>query len=323
MGAAIRAGGRYVRSAPALRVLLGRAAAVMVFASALWALLPVLAREQLELDSGGYGALLAAVGVGALSGAAILPPLRARLSLNALVTSASLVFAAACAGLALADSTMVAVVVLPFTGLAWIAVLSSLNAGAQALLPRWARARGLAYYQLIFMGGQAAGAAVWGLVADRTDLDTAFLCVAAGLATGAVASRRFALRAPELDLTPSRHWPEPHVVIDAPPDAGPVLVTVEYRVAPEREQAFREAMAPVGRSRRRTGAVRWSLYRDATDPMRFVETYVVPTWGEHLRQHEERVTVRDQQIEAAALELLEPGTRPVISHLLREAAVGR
>ena len=76
----------------------------------------------------------------------------------------------------------------------------------------------------------------------------------------------------------------------------------------------------MGRGRRRTGALRWSLYQDAEDPDRFLETYVVATWGEHRRQHEERITVRDQEIEAAALELLESGTAPVISHLLHAGA---
>lgn len=313
--AAIRAGGRYVRSAPALRRLLARAAGFMVFASALWALLPVLARDRLGLDSGGYGLLLGSVGIGALTGAAVLHPLRARLSPNVLVTSASLLFAAACVVLALADSVAVAVAALPFAGLAWISVLSSLNAGAQALLPAWARARGLSYYLLVFMGGQALGAAAWGVVATHTSLRTTFLASATGLALAAIGARRFPLHAFQADLTPSRHWPEPHVVIEPEMESGPVLVTVEYRVPEENADAFRVAMAPVGRSRRRTGAFRWGLYQDATDPARFLETYEVATWGEHLRQLEERLTVRDEEFEARARALIEADSEPAVTHL--------
>ena len=316
---AIRAGARYVRSAPALRRLLARAAAFMLFASSLWALLPVLARDRLALDSGGYGLLLGAVGVGALTGAAVLPPLRARISPNVLVTGASVVFAGACVVLALAQTTAVVAATLPFAGLAWISVLSSLNAGAQALLPGWARARGLSYYQLIFMGGQALGAAMWGAVASSQGLRTTFALSAAGLCAAALGARRFPLRTLDADLAPSRHWPEPHVVIDAEPEAGPVLVTVEYRVPEVNAVAFRAAMAPVGRSRRRTGAFRWGLYQDAADPTRFVETYEVATWGEHLRQHEERLTVRDQEFEARARALTEDSSEPAVAHLFAAA----
>jgi MFS family permease len=316
IGAAMRAGARFVRSTPAFRILLGRAAAFMVVAGAAWALLPVIARDRLELSSGGYGLLLAAVGLGALGGAFVLPSVRARLPINPLVTIASLVYAGCCAILAVTHSTVLVVCVLPVIGLAWISVLSSLNAGAQLMLPAWARARGLAFYQLTFMGGQAAGGVVWGTVAERAGLETALWAVAGGLVAGAALSRRFRLRVPDLDLTPARYWAEPYVEIDAEPAAGPVLVSIEYRVDPADAAAFRKAMVLVGRSRRRTGAQRWGLFQDFADATRFVEVYLVGTWGEHLRQHEERVTVRDQEIEAAAHALLAPGSEPVVSHLL-------
>jgi MFS family permease len=316
---AIRAGARYVRSSPNLRRLLGRTAAFIVPASAVWALLPVVARDRLSLGSEGYGLLLTAIGVGAVSGAFVLPRLRARLSLNALVGAASLTYGAALLVLALADDVAPAVGALPPVGLAWITVMSSMNAGAQAMLPAWARARGLAFYQLTFMGGQAAGATAWGVVAQEVSLSGAFAIAAAGLAAGAVAGLRVRLRAPDVDLSPSRHWPEPHVEVQTPLEAGPVLVTVEYEVPEEHAEAFRAAMGPVGRSRRRTGARRWGLFQDAADPRRFVETYEVATWGEHLRQHGERVTVRDQEFEDRAHALLADGTGPRVSHLIAAA----
>jgi hypothetical protein len=74
-------------------------------------------------------------------------------------------------------------------------------------------------------------------------------------------------------------------------------------------------MIRVGRSRRRTGAQRWHLYQDGADPERFVETYVVPTWQEHLRQHGERVTKMDQEIEESARELATQDGPPRVSHL--------
>jgi hypothetical protein len=78
---------------------------------------------------------------------------------------------------------------------------------------------------------------------------------------------------------------------------------------------FREAMQAVGRVRKRSGASRWSLFQDAADPDRFVEAFLVPSWEEHLRQHE-RVTVADRRFEERARALLADGARPKVSHLL-------
>jgi quinol monooxygenase YgiN len=226
------------------------------------------------------------------------------------------VFAAGFAVLALGGSAALVAMALPPLGLAWITVMSSMNAGAQSLLPAWARARGLAFYQLVFMGGQAGGAAAWGIVAQHAGLAVAFAAPAAGLLAGALGGRLLPLRAPDIDLRPSRHWPEPHVEPGASVAAGPVLVLVEYEVPPENAQEFLAAMQPVGRGRRRTGATRWGLYQDTAAPRRFVETWEVATWDEHLRQHAERVTVRDQEFERRAYDLLAPGTTPRVTHLV-------
>jgi MFS family permease len=257
------------------------------------------------------------VGIGAVGGAVLLPALRARLSLNGLVAAASAAFALACLVLGLVPVMAIVVPALMLAGLAWIAVLSSLNASAQTLLPNWARARGLAYYTLIFMGGQALGAAAWGLLAQVAGVELALTLVAAGLAAGLLAARRYPLVPLDIDLSPARHWPEPNVVLDPEPDAGPVLVTVEYHVPPENAERFRAAMGPVERTRRRTGARRWELYQDGADPSLFVEAYTVATWEEHLRQHDERITVRDAELEGAAGALLAEGSEPVARHLFR------
>jgi hypothetical protein len=206
---------------------------------------------------------------------------------------------------------------LVLTGFAWIAALSSLNAAAQTVLPDWVRSRGMALYIIVFQGGQAAGALVWGLVAKGADTRTAFTAVAVGLLAGVVAARRWRLRPPgAIDVRPAELWPEPDMVIDPDPRHGPVLVQVEYRVPLERAEAFREAMQPVGRARRRSGGERWGLFQDGADPERFVEAYVVATWEEHLRQHQERMTMTDRLFEERALELIAEGTEPRVEHLL-------
>jgi MFS family permease len=154
IGQAIRAGMRYVRSAPAFGSLLARSALFMISASGLWALLPAVARGPLHLGANGYGGLLAAVGLGALIGTAVLPPLRASWGAGRLVTGATLLYAAAVAVVGLHPSLAVVVAALVLAGLSWVAVQSTMGATAQLLLPTWARARALAYYQLVFMGGR-------------------------------------------------------------------------------------------------------------------------------------------------------------------------
>jgi MFS family permease len=315
--AALRAGTRFVGSSPRMKAILARSGIFVLFASALWALVPIVARTELRLGSGGYGLLLGAVGVGAVVGTWTLPRLRARWSLDHVVAGASVAFALACAVIAWVHSAAPVAVALAVTGFAWIAVLSSLNATAQTVLPDWVRSRGMALYIIVFQGGQAVGALIWGLVVKGQDIRVAFTLVAAGLLLGLPAARRWPLRSPRgMDVRVSQPWPEPDLVIEPDPGHGPVLVTVEYRVPAERADAFREAMRPVGRARRRSGGERWGLFQDGADPERFVEAYVVATWEEHLRQHQERTTRQDRLFEERALALMAEGSEPRVEHLL-------
>jgi MFS family permease len=311
---AMRAGGRYVRHALIVRRLLYRAILFIPAASAVWALLPVVAARNLDLGSAGYGLLLGMVGLGAVAGAFVIPRLRARVGSARLVTGAMFVTAAATALVAtLGNAVLVGIALVPIGG-AWIAVMSSLNSGLQLALPNWVRARGLAYYLVVFQGAQAVGAVIWGVVADRTTVATALLVAAVVLALGAV----LGLRTPmpdtsKLDRTPSAHWPAPQLMFTPNAEDGPVLVTLTYRVPEHNAIAFTDAMRHVGRSRRRTGALRWELFRDGSDPTRFVESYLVGTWAEHLRQHEHRLTGADRRFEEQARRYT-LGT-PEIAHL--------
>jgi hypothetical protein len=117
-----------------------------------------------------------------------------------------------------------------------------------------------------------------------------------------------------MDRSLAVYWPEPHLLIEPDPLAGPVLVMTTYTVAPENEQAFLRAMSWVRRSRLRTGAAEWGLYRDGETAHRFVECFVVPSWEEHLRQHSDRLTGADRQYEEQADALSDPPLQT--AHLL-------
>jgi predicted MFS family arabinose efflux permease len=172
---AIRAGLRYVQYSPALRVVLIRAGVFISCGSALWALLPLVARQQLKLGSFGYGVLLGCLGLGAVMGAFLLPKVRRRISTDLLIVVATILFAIATLALAYLRNLGLIYIALIVGGVAWIALMSSLNVAVQFVVPSWVQARSLGVYQLVFQGGIAAGSAVWGIVAEHLGNSTALL----------------------------------------------------------------------------------------------------------------------------------------------------
>jgi MFS family permease len=320
MMTAIRAGIRYARHAPALRAVLIRTSLFVPFASALWTLLPVLARHEMGLGSVEYGILFGSLGTGAVAGALFLPQLRSRLSTDSLVTGATILFAAAIVGVAEVREFEVLCVVLLAGGVGWITLMASFNVATQMAVPSWVRARAMALYLLAFQGGMTVGSVLWGVVAEHAGLAAALWGAAAGLVLSLVTMARYPLKgAEELDLTPSPHWPDPNVVVEPRPQDGPVLVTVEYRIDPRRARDFTFAMRPIQQQRLRDGAFRAGLYADPADPGRYVETFVVDSWAEHLRQHE-RVTVSDQIAEDRARAFHIGAAPPVVSHYIHAYA---
>ncbi|WP_442818883.1 MFS transporter [Streptomyces sp. NBC_01235] len=319
--AALDAGRRYVWYAPGVRRVLLRTILFIPGGAALWSLLPVIASRSLGLGSDGYGLLLGAVGVGAVAGAFALPRVRRGLGANGTLAAGALVFACVLAVLATVRIPwLVAVALLP-AGLAWIGVLSTLNAAVQTRLPGWVRARGLGVYLLVFQGGQALTAPLWGALADWLGLTAALLAGSVLMLVSAVSVRRWPLHdAAGVDPSLSDHWPTPPLVFEPGPADGPVLVSVAYRVAPENHALFTDAMGHVARSRRRTGALTWGLYQDGNDPERFIENYLVASWSEHLAQHHDRLTATDRRHEEQARRLLVPDTAPEVTHALDAAS---
>jgi MFS family permease len=307
---ALRAGGRYVWHEPVVRRILLSVVLFITPGVALWALLPLIASQRLGLGAAGYGALFGALGVGAIVTALVLGRVRDHLSTNGLLTAAGIIFAAAMAVIVLVPNFVAALATLFFAGLAWTTVISTLIAELQLFLPVWVRARGIAIYMMTFTGSMTVGALIWGLVAEAVGLQLTFFLAAAVMLGGVVAG--LFSRVPEtghLDREPAIYWPDARLAFDPEPHAGPVMVTVEYFVSPDREPEFLEAMNHLRQSRRRTGATRWELYRDGDRPERFVELFTVPSWEEHLRQHAGRLTAMDQEVEERALALSDPPPR--------------
>lgn len=311
---AMRLGVRHVRHSPALRAVLIRATTFIIGASGLWALLPVVTKEDPTRGAVDYGILLGCLGIGAVVGGGFLPTLRQRLGPNLVVTGATVVFAAVTLILAWVPYFAVWCVVFLAGGAAWLWCLATLNAIAQTTVPRWVQARAVAVYLLVFFGGMAIGGVLWGIVADQLGTSWALTASAAWALTEFLAALRFRLpHDAGTGLEPSRHWPDVTTVSGIELEHGPVLVTVEYRIDPERRSEFLDAIKPLRQARLRDGAVGWELFQDATDPGLYVETFLDESWLDHLRHHE-RVTEADRVIEEQVKALLrEP---PVVRHLV-------
>jgi MFS family permease len=319
---ATAAGMRYVRHAPALQAVLVRIGVFTLGASALWALLPAVVRLELGLDATGYGIILGSLGFGAVGSALVLPRLRRALSVDRLTVAATLVFAGATLTLAYLRSMPLLVMSMMVGGMAWLAMMSSLTVAAQTATPAWVRARALGIYLLVFQGLMALGSVAWGALAEQFGNGTALSVAALTLVCGLAATWRWPLHMVQrLDLTPSLHWPDPTLAITPEPEDGPVLITVEYRVPAERAGNFIEAMDAMRSFRRKDGAISWGLFRDLADPDRYLETFLVPSWAEHMRQHT-RVTVADQALEARAFAFQQEGVEPVAAHLIAARAYG-
>ncbi|MGH8453322.1 MAG: MFS transporter, partial [Nevskiales bacterium] len=282
---AIVAGVRYALHSASLKTVLLRAAAFFLFASAFWALLPLVVRTALRAEASTYGVMVGAVGFGAVCGALLLPRIDRRLGPDRLVTLGTIGMAAVLAVLGLVPALSAALAACFAAGLAWIFVLSSLNVAAQNALPDWVRGRGLSIYGFAFFGSMTVGALLWGALASALGLAVTLAAAGAGTVLALGLMRGRTLPTGILDLSPAGHWPDPVVALDVDHEDGPVLVQIEYRIDPARAAEFTAVMQSLSSERRRDGAYNWELMRDTADPALFTECFHVASWAEHEHQH--------------------------------------
>ena len=293
---AMRLGWQYVRESRRMKDALVLTSSFFMHATALIALLPLVARR---LEGGGAGTftlLLACLGLGAVVAAAWLPRLRLRWNRDQLTLRGSILQAVSTAAVAFSPSAWLAAPAMFLGGTAWIIAANSLTVSAQLALPDWVRARGMAMYQMSIMGGTAVGAFIWGRIAEWTSVPVALLCASASLFAALLFTRGRVLEgAEEEDHTPTRPWQEPEAVLDVELDDGPVMVTVEYFTDVDRRAEFEAVMAQTRSARLRQGAVSWGLFEDVQRPGRFVEYFACDTWADYLRRFD-RFTAMDERL---------------------------
>jgi MFS family permease len=291
-------GVRYLRYSPAIRNLFIRTGCVIFFATALTALLPLVAHD-VKNSPVTFGLLLGCFGFGAVVGAVLMQRARTRWSTETLVSTGLATYGFATLAASTVRSLPALCAATFVGGAAWIMFISLVNVLILNHAPDWVRARVLSLSTLVVQGAVAAGSAAWGTVAAHWGLRVAL--VSAGVGTMAALMLALFFRLPDatVDLTAWNHWPLPDISDGTLPsgyESGPVLVTVEYDVEPENVKDFLKAVRRYGRIRRRDGASRWSIFHDLEKPDRFIETFIVSSWGEHLRQHE-RMTEADREVE--------------------------
>jgi MFS family permease len=308
----IQSGLRYARHSPPMRALILRNLSFCVCASALWALLPVIARDQLGLGAGGFGLLSASFGIGAIIGALYIPPQLHRAGVVLWALATLLIAATHTIAIALAGACA--------AGAAWVTVLASLSAGTQSTAPAWVRARAVAMNLVAMQTSLALGSVLWGWLASSEGTRIA-LAVSAGtmLALLALGYRVRVRMGDEADVTPGLQLPELAIAVEPLPDDGPVLIQVEYQINPENREAFLSAIQTIERTRRRNGASDWRVFRDLGEDGRFVERFIITSWAEYVRLRT-RMTVTDRQIQEHVGQFQMPGIAIRVSRLIGTTA---
>ena len=316
MFSGLLSGLRFARHSPAMRSLISRNLSFSVCASALWALLPVIARDQLSLGASGYGLLSAGFGVGAVAGALAIPRLLQRRSLNSIVVSGIFLWAAGTALIAATRIPVIAVLGTCCAGMAWVAVLASLSAGTQSTAPAWVRARAVAINLVAVQASLALGSAVWGALASATDTRIALAVSAVSMMLLYLMNRRTRVEmGTEADVSPGAQLPDLAIAFEPLPDDGPVLIQIEYQIPAEHRDNFLRAAHAAQRTRRRNGATSWRVFRDLGEEGRFVERFIIASWAEYVRLRQ-RMTIADRRLQQRVEEFQRPGVPIRISRLI-------
>lgn len=288
---------RYTQHSTVTRVVMLRSFAFGLSASALWALLPLLAHEHADGSALLYGYMLGALGVGAILGSVVVRRIRQAWGASALITVAAALLAACLAALGLTDTLWVAFPALLVSGSCWIGVLATYNTTVQLLVPDWVKARSLALYQTAIFGGLAAGSFMWGHFAGTMGVSGAL--TTAGIMLGITVALLYRSRLPEhVDAQSLARVDDVEPAMAAAgfnTQHGAVLVAVEYQIDQDKLRALIAAAHPLRLLRLRNGAQQWQLFRDLEREGIWREVFLVESWMQYLRMID-RMTLADKMV---------------------------
>jgi len=292
---ALSAGLGYVSMSPNILNVLLRGMLFGFSASAILALLPIVARD---LVSGGpltYGIMLGCFGVGAIGGAMSNARLREKLTSERIVQFAFLGFAASSSVIALSTNTALTALVLIVPGACWVLALSLFNTTVQLSAPRWVVGRALSFYQTTTFGGMAVGSWIWGVGAENLGVSVSLSLASLAMLVGGLAGLRNPLpQFTDVDLSPLNKFNEPMLRLDLQPRSGPIVLQIDYEIAEQDIPEFLTLMARRRRVRIRDGARQWALMRDLEHPEIWTETYHTATWADYVRHNRRRLQIDEE-----------------------------
>lgn len=321
LGRAMISGARYVLNAPSIRVVIARTLFAGFAGASASALLPLVSRNLLHGDAQLFGLLLGSFGIGSVIAALNMSKLRSRFSNETVVRLCTLGMAIGIVGSAESRWPLLTALALLLFGCAWTGCMMTLNVTVQMSAPRWVAARTLATYQAAVAAGVALGGWGWGILADSYGVDRALIASAVMLILTLPVSRWMRIpSAGRHDAATSDMLTDPALRMPLTPRSGPIVVEIEYRVAPARARLFYAVLQRVRSSRLRNGAYGWSIARDIEDPEIWIERYHCPTWHDYLRQRN-RPTQAERDLHARALEF-HIGPEPVRIHRMLERPIG-
>lgn len=319
---AMAAGVRYVAMSPLIRLVLFRALLFGLSASAISALLPLVARDMIGGGALTYGILLGGFGIGAVTGAFLMRRLRTMFATEELVRLATTIFAAGTAVIALSHSMWLTVPALLLAGAGWVLALATFNVTVQLSAPRWVVARALALYQMAAFGGMAFGAWMSGAIAEHSSLTVALLVAATlQVVTIGVGYLSPLPKSLETNLNPLASWHEPQTSVNITSRSGPIVIVIRYRIAAADVPQFLTVMSERRRIRRRDGAHQWTLLRDLGDPEIWVERFTLATWLDYVRHNDRRTHADAENIRALHALHKGPGAITVERMIERETNV--
>lgn len=283
---AMRTGVRFMRHSPML-LKVTAVSAMFAFTSANLQALLAPAAVYRDLGPQGYGLLFSCFGVGAFVGALTTGALTRLVGVNHSAQPVSVaIFGAAGVAFAIVPSTWAAALAIAVAGAAWVITFATLNTIVQLTVPTWVRGRVLSIYMMAFTGAMPIGALLAGALAEVWGTPPALAVTS--LAVIVVAVIAFAMRLPAIPALEASEEPEDWVGTThaRAVSGGPIAVLVTWEIEPDQLTPFLAAMKVLRMYRRRTGASRWTLFRDAERPVQMTELFEVPDWAEHLRQSE-------------------------------------
>ncbi|OSP55517.1 MFS transporter [Pseudoruegeria sp. SK021] len=309
IGRALMDGISYVGMSPHLLRVLLRGFIFGVAGISLLALMPVMARDVLDVGALSYGLMLGFFGIGAILGGVVNARFLSAMDTETRIRIGFIGFALSLLWLAASRNLWLSAPALALAGGCWVLNMSLFNVVVQMSAPRWVVGRAISLFQTAVFGGMALGSWIWGALSDSVGIQWSLAFSGVAMIGGGLIGLLRPMPDPAReDLDPLDRFREPELQLGLEARSGPIAIKVEYIIRHEDIDEFLSLMSQRRRIRLRDGAHRWALLRDLEQPNIWTESYRVATWTEYLRHNMRRTKADADGIDR--IRLLHQGEAP-------------